>query len=182
MQKMKLRFSKVMAVSAAIFCTAAFMPIAHAQSAGPTDPQIVGIVIGANKIDISYARIALKKSHNQEVLGFAHQMIKDHTTVLDSVESLARKLGVKPAASSTGTSLTTQAKEERAKLKALSGDAFNKAYIDNEVAFHKTVIDAMKSTLIPDAKNTELKDALKGAVPLFEGHLEHAENVQKALQ
>lgn len=179
---MKLLLSRAVAVTAAVFCAAAFMPIAQAQSSEPTDPQIVGIVIGANKIDISYARIALKKSHNHQVIGFAHEMIKDHGTVLRSVEQLARKLHVKPASSSTATTLETQARAERAKLEGLSGAAFDKAYIDNEVAFHKTVIGAMNSTLIPDAKNTQLKDALKGALPVFQGHLEHAENIQKTLE
>lgn len=158
------------------------MPVTHAQNSAPTDPQIVGIVIGANKIDIGYAKIALRKSDNQQVLGFATEMVKDHTTVLKSVEQLAHKLRVKPASSSTATALGEQAKETRAKLNGLSGAAFNKAYIDNEVAFHKTVIDAMNSTLIPNAKNTQLKDALKGALPIFQGHLEHAENIQKTLQ
>lgn len=181
-RELRVLFARAAAIVAAVACAATLTPIARAQGAGPTDPQIVGIVIGANKIDIGYAKVALQKSHNKEVRAFAQQMERDHGTVLKSVENLAAKLHVTPATSSTGSALESQATETTAKLKALSGEAFNKAYIDNEVAFHTTVIDAMKSTLIPDAKNPQLKDALQGALPLFQGHLEHAENIQKTLK
>ena len=49
------------------------------------------------------------------------------------------------------------------------------------MAYHKDVINATKTVLIPDAQNAELKSALQGAEPLFEGHLLHAEHVQSAI-
>jgi putative membrane protein len=175
---------KQLTVLSAILTCAIMLPsAARAQSAakGPTDPQIVGIVEGANQIDINYAHLALQKSKNKEVRGFAQQMITDHTALQNAVKGLAAKLGVKPATSDTAKSLESQAHETMSKLKGLEGSEFDKAYVDNEIAFHKLVINANSSTLIPSANNAQLKEALQNAQPLFQGHLEHAEKVQQAL-
>jgi putative membrane protein len=168
-------------VITAITALAILTTPAQAQTTPPTDPQIVEIVEVANKIDIGYAKIALKKSKDKEVRGFAQQMVDDHSAVLKSVVDLAAKLNVKPEESDISKSLKTQAEETTKTLKADKGKAFDKAYIDNEVSYHQAVIDAMNKTLIPNAKNEQLKSALTGAVPLFEGHLEHAKKIQASL-
>jgi putative membrane protein len=152
---------------------------AYAQA--PTDPQIAGIVQAANQIDIDQAKLALKKTSNPQVKEFANQMISDHTNLKKSVNDLAKKLGVTAEDSATSKQLKQQAAESTKKLSGLSGKAFDKAYASDEAAFHKTVIDAAKTTLIPNAKNAELKSALEGAASLLQGHLEHAQQLEKSL-
>jgi putative membrane protein len=175
---------KVMALAAGLGCALGIPLFAHAQAtaAPPSDPQIVGIVIAANQIDIDYAKLALSKTKNKQVRGFAQQMVTDHSAVQKSVFDLGAKLKVTPAESDTSKSLKSQSQETTARLKSLHGAAFDKAYIDNEVGFHKAVIDAVTSVLIPNAQNGELKSALEGAVPLFQGHLEHAKKIQADLE
>jgi len=109
-------------------------------------------------------------------------MITDHSAVQQAVRDLAAKLNVTPADSETGNSLKAQAEQITQKLQGLRGKAFERAYIDNEVAYHKAVINATKTVLVPSAQNVELKSALQGAEPLFEGHLQHAERVQSGFQ
>jgi putative membrane protein len=169
-----MKFAMSLALAAAATFAA---PFASAQTA-PTDPQIVGIVIGANQIDIDHAKLALSKTHNQQVREFAQQMVTDHTAVLKSVHDLGAKLHVTPAESDTATGLKKQADETTAHLKTLSGADFDKAYVDAEVGYHKAVIQEVSTVLIPGAQNAELKSALQGAAPLFQGHLEHAEHLQ----
>lgn len=154
---------------------------AQAQAGAPTDPQIVGIVVAANQIDIDYANLAISKSKNKQVRAFAQQMVTDHSALQKSVSDLGAKLNVTPADSDTSNSLKTQAEDTTKNLKALKGKTFDKAYIDNEISYHQAVIDTVNKVLIPNAQNAELKSALSGAVPLFEGHLEHAKNVQAEL-
>ena len=170
--------------AAAIAFGIALHPVkANAQGGGaPTDPQIVGIVTTADQIDIDYAKLALSKTRNKEVRGFAQQMITDRSSVQKSVNDLAAKLDVTPAESGTSSALNAQAEQMMQKLRELKGKAFEKAYIDNEVAYHQAVINATKTVLIPSAQNAELKSALQGAEPLFEGHLQHAERVQSAVE
>ncbi|MGE5109564.1 MAG: DUF4142 domain-containing protein [Acidobacteriaceae bacterium] len=148
----------------------------------PTDPQIVQIVQTANKIDIDQAKLALAKSKNPQVKDFANQMISDHTNLEKSVADLAKKLNVTPEQSATSKQLQQQAADESKKLKSLSGKAFDKEYASHEVAFHQAVIDAASKTLIPNAKNPELKSALQGAAPLLEGHKQHAQQLEQSLQ
>lgn len=154
---------------------------AQAQAA-PTDPQIVGIVVAANQIDIDYAKSALARSKTKQIRDFAQQMVADHSALQKSVVALGAKLKVTPAESDTNTALKVQAKETTGKLKAVRGKAFDTAYIDNEIAYHQAVIDTVNKVLIPNAQNAELKSALSGSIQLFQGHLEHAKHVQAALR
>ncbi len=151
--------------------------IAAAQGAKPTDPQIAHIAYTAGQIDIQAAQLAIKKSKNKDVVAFANDMARDHKAVNDKALALVKKLKVTPEDNDTSKALSKQATAKQAELSKLSGAAFDKAYIDNEVAYHKTVDDALQSTLIPSASNAELKDLLTTGLKIFQGHLQHAEHV-----
>jgi putative membrane protein len=180
---MNLHKSKLVCTGVGLACVATFPFLAQPQGGGaPTDPQTVGIVVTANQIDIDHAKLALSKSKNPEVRDFAQQMITDHSTLQKSVGDLGSKLNVTPADSDTSKSLKSQSEQTTEKLQRLSGRAFDKAYIDNEVTYHQAVINAASSVLIPNAQNPELKSALQNAAPLFQGHLEHAKKVQADLE
>jgi putative membrane protein len=177
-----LRRHQVVSVFAVLYFVSTVLAVgAMAQGNAPTDPQIVGIVIAADEIDIDYAKLAMTKAKDEKVRSFAQQMITDHTAVQKSVLALASTLNVTPADSPTSGSLKSQAQEMMQKLRKLKSKEFEKAYIDNEVAYHQAVIGATKSVLIPSAQNPDLKSALQQALPLFEGHLQHAQRVQAAV-
>ena len=165
------------ALSAALLAGAAF-----AQSAVPTDPQIAHIAYTAGVLDVDAGKQALSKTKNPEVKAFAEQMVRDHQAVNDQALALVKKVGITPEDNATSQSLTTAAKAKRAELAKLDGAAFDKAYIANEVAFHKTVDGALAKVLIPNAKNAELKSLLQTGLKLFTGHELHAEMVAKELK
>ncbi|MGH2565045.1 MAG: DUF4142 domain-containing protein, partial [Ginsengibacter sp.] len=106
-------------------------------------------------------------------------MKKDHQAVIDQAVALVTKLGVTPKDNATTKSFLAGATKTKAMLNSKKGNAFNKAYIDNEVAYHKAAINEVENVLIPDATNSELKSLLQSALPLFKTHLAHAEMVQK---
>ena len=95
-------------------------------------------------------------------------MVKDHTAVNDQALALVKKLNVTPEDNATSKGLADQAADKQAALAKLSGTAFNKAYVDNEVAYHKTVNDALAKTLIPSASNAELKSFLETGLKIFQ--------------
>lgn len=167
-----------------LISAAAMLAIAApaAAAAGPTDPQIAHIAYTAGNIDIAAGKQALAKSHNKAIRSFAEEMVRDHSAVNDKALALVKKLHVTPEANPTSAGLTKAADAERAKLSHLHGRAFDRAYIDNEVAYHKTVNGALESTLIPNAKNAELKSLLQTGLTLFREHQEHAEQVAKDLK
>src|SRR5215469_2147516 len=180
--KLQSRRKASWAVPAIIIVFALRAVTANAQGGGPSDPQIVGIVSVADQIDIDYAKLALSKAKDQQVRDFAQQMITDHSAVQKSVDGLAAKLNVTPAGSETSNSLKTQAQQTMQKLQGLKGKDFEKAYVDNEVTYHQAVINATNTVLIPSAQNPDLKSALQGAIPLFDGHLQHAQRVRSAIE
>ena len=93
-----------------------------------------------------------------------------------------KKLKVTPEDNPTSQNLTKQADATRKKLASLNGAAFDKAYVDNEVAYHKTVNTALSDTLIPDAQNAELKSLLQSGLALFQAHQRPAEQLASQLQ
>jgi putative membrane protein len=151
------------------------------QSSLPTDPQIAAIVVTANQVDIDAGKLAESKAASKEVRDFAQLMVTGHTGVNKSAVDLVTKLQVKPEGSATSKSLKQAGDKNLAALKALSGAAFDRAYIDNEVTYHQTVLDAVDQSLIPGAKNAELKALLVQVRPAFVAHLEHAKSLQASL-
>ena len=168
----------------ALLCAAALLlGSAPALAAdGPTDPQIAHIAYTAGNIDVVAAKQALARSHNRAVRSFAQQMVRDHQAVNEKALALVKKLHVTPEDNATSQGLSKAASAELAKLARLKGAAFDREYVANEVAFHKTVNGALESTLIPSAKNGELKSLLETGLTLFREHQMHAEQVAKAMK
>jgi len=156
--------------------------VAFAQSGKPTDPQIAHIAYTAGQIDIDAAKQALAMSKNADVRAFAEGMIKDHTAVNKQALDLCKKLNVTPEDNDMSKALVKQATAKRDELAKLSGAAFDKAYIANEVAYHKTVNGALETTLIPSASNGELKSLLQTGLKIFQGHQQHAEHTASMIK
>jgi putative membrane protein len=154
---------------------------ANAQS-NLSDPEVAAVAVAANQIDIKNGELAKKKSKNSDVLNFAETMIRDHNAVLGQASDLVKKLNVTPKENSLSQKLNSDADATRKSLSSKSGAAFDKAYVDNEVAYHKAVIDAVKNVLIPDTDNAELKQLLTDVLPALDTHLEHAQMLQKKMK
>ena len=154
---------------------------ALAQGAAPNDAQIAAIVVTANQVDIDAGQYAQAHSTSKDVQGFAKLMVTDHTAVNKSAVDLATKLKLTPEENPTAQSLKKGGEDNLAKLRTLSGPAFDRAYVDHEVAYHQAVIDALDKTLIPSAKNEELKALMVKVRPAFVAHLDHAKALQAQL-
>jgi putative membrane protein len=174
-----MRLSVILALAAGPLL---LIPTARTFAQGVTDAQIASIVVTANTVDIDAGKLAKSKATNAEVKAFANQMITDHTGVNKQATELVTKLGVKPEDNSTSQGLKAGGDKNLTDLKALKGAAFDKAYIDHEVAYHQAVLDAVDKTLIPGAKNEELKALLVKVRPAFEAHLAHARQIQSSLE
>jgi len=156
--------------------------VAMAQGAKLTDPQIAHIAYTAGEIDIKAAKQALEKASNKEVKQFAEDMVRDHTAVNKQALALVKKLKVTPEDNDTSKALSKQASEKLAEFGKLKGAAFDKAYVANEVAYHKSVDSALETQLIPSASNEELKGLLQTGLKIFQGHEQHAEHVEAGLK
>ena len=146
-----------------------------------SDAQIASIVVTANQVDIDAGKLAAARASRPEVKSFGQQMVTDHTGVNKAAVDLVTRLKVSPEDNPTSQGLKAGGQKNVARLKALQGAAFDKAYVDQEVAYHQQVLDAIDKTLIPNAKNEELKALLVKVRPAFVAHLEHAKQIQASL-
>jgi putative membrane protein len=168
-------------IRGSLFCAVAAFAIGAQAQSGPTDPQIAAIVVTANHVDIDAGELARSHSASADVKQFAQLMITDHTGVNKAATDLVTRLKVTPEDNPTSQSLKKGGDENLANLKKLNGAAFDRAYVDHEVAYHQAVIDALDKTLIPSAKNDELKALLVKVRPAFVAHLDHAKHLQATL-
>jgi putative membrane protein len=152
------------------------MPIAKVFAA------FAALLLATGTADIKAAKLALGRSKNKEVIAFAKDMVRDHGAVNQKALALVKKLKVTPEDNDTSRSLVQKADEDRATLSKLHGAEFDKAYANNEVAYHKTVNGALETTLIPDASNPELKDLLSTGLKIFQGHEQHADHLVETLK
>ncbi len=168
-------------MKARVFLAALVAASGAALAQAPNDAQIAHIVVTANQVDIDAGKLAQKRAKSADVKAFAKQMVTDHSAVNKQAVALVTKLKVKPEDNATSQGLKSGGDANVKKLKGLKGDAFDKAYVDQEVTYHEAVLSAIDNVLIPNAKNAELKDLIVKVRPAIDGHLQHAKMIQAKL-
>lgn len=156
---------------------AASAPASAPAPAGLTDANIAAIVVAANNADILYADLALAKSHDKEIRAFANMVKKDHEAVNEAAVALVTRLKVTPVDNEISFDLRDNAETTRLIFRDFEGFAFDSAYADNEVTYHKKLLGAIDDALIPSARNAELKALLIQVRPAVAAHLGHAEHL-----
>ena len=134
------------------------------------DPTIIAIFDAANTVDIETGTLAAEKGVSTEVREFGKMLARDHQMVRQLGRDLAAKLHVTPTPVKDDPAVAAHA-AAMTRLRSLKGSAFDHAFLQHEVAFHKSVIDAVNSTLLPAIQNAELKALVVKVAPAFEGHM-----------
>ena len=155
-----------------------------AQSGGGSkldDPTIVAIFDAANTWDIETGNLGAQKTQNADVKALGQMLARDHETVRQQGRDLAKKLGVTPTPPGPDFQMAKDHYAAVAKLKSTTGAAFDRAFLENEVAYHKAVIDAVTNTLLPAIQNAELKALVVKVAPAFQAHMIAAQNALNKL-
>jgi putative membrane protein len=155
--------------------------MAPAAAPALTDPNIVYILDNANMLDSAAGAVAATKGTNSEVRDFGKRMMRDHHSLRQQGQDLAKKLGVTPEAPANDHSKADYDKTMSMLNGAAKGKDFDKAYIDNEVEYHKAVLETATAAL-GAAQNAELKNLIQKAAPAVQAHLDMAQGIQKKLQ
>ena len=189
-ERLSITAVAVLSLAAVVACSKPDTPAADTTPAAApapppapaiTDAQIAHIVVTADAIDSAAGALAVQKGSSKDVKDFGKTMVNDHGSVNKQAVDLATKLGVTPEDNDVSRQLKSGADANTAKLQGLSGKEFDKAYIDNEVAYHQAVADALTGKLIPGAQNAELKALLEKSLPAFAAHLARAKEIQGRL-
>jgi len=146
-----------------------------------SDANIVYILDNANKLDSSAGSIAATKGTNSEVRDFAKRMMRDHHQLRQQGQDLAKKLGVTPAAPANDNSQADYDKTMSTLNGVAKGNDFDKAYIDNEVTYHKTLLETATAAMAA-AQNAELKNLIQKAAPAVQAHLDMAQGIQSKMK
>jgi putative membrane protein len=141
-----------------------------ADAAGLDDATILAIFDQANAADIVTGRLGAKYGTSEEVRALARMVATDHVAVQQMGRDLATKLKVTPTPPDNDASAADCARAV-ALLQSRIGAEFDKAYLEYEVTFHQAVVDAIKGTLLPASKNSDLRSLLNTVLPGFERHL-----------
>jgi len=128
----------------------------------------------SNMAEVAMGKLAQSKSQNAEVKQFATKMVDDHGKALGEVQTLAQSKGV-----TLPTELDAKHKAMSAKLEKMSGDAFDKAYMQQGgVGAHKETL-AKLQTASKGAKDADVKAQVDKMIPVVQEHLKHAEQLAK---
>lgn len=146
-----------------------------------SDANIVYILDGANQLDSAAGSIAATKGTAADVRDFGKMMMRDHHVLRASGDSLAKKLGVTPAAPAGDTHAADVQKTMSMLNSAAKGKDFDKAYIDNEVIYHQAVLQTA-TTAMGAAQNSELKNFIQKAAPNIQAHYDRAKAIQAKMQ
>lgn len=170
-----------MSLAALLTSLVVSVPLALA-GPGPAldDPTIVAIFDAANTADIETAGLAAERSASREVRDFAAMLVRDHTQVRQQGRDLARRLGVTPTPPADDPSAKAHA-QAMARLRSLHGAEFDRAFLEHEAVFHRDVIAAVQSTLLPAIENPELKALVEKVAPAFRAHMLIAKKLEEQL-
>ncbi len=175
-------FTKTLLAAAAI-STVVFAASVQAKTpAELNDLEIAHVAYTADLIDIRYAHLALAISKNPAVHEFANTMIRDHNAVNEMALALLKRLDVGAKDNFLSQKLNGQSDQLVKEMSQLRGDAFNRRYAENELAYHKSVNGLVEGTFIPNIENPEVKALFEEALVIFKAHQRHAEKMVKALK
>lgn len=144
-------------------------PALPSRHAALDDATIVAIYDAANTYDIEAATLAASRASSADVRACAKMLIAAHTDARKQGRDLAHQLGVTPTPPATNP-LAADHEAAMRRLRALHGAAFDRAFLENEIAYHKAVISAVQQTLMPAIQNQKLKDLVNHVAPVFVQH------------
>jgi putative membrane protein len=128
----------------------------------------------ANIAEMQMAQLALAKSTDDQVRHFALQMQDDHAKMQDELKQAAEQLNVPvPAEPSKGAAKSME------KMKALSGDAFDQAYIKEMIKAHKEDSKAFKDEA-RDTTSPQLKEMMTRDDQTIESHLQEIQQISQS--
>ncbi len=145
-----------------------------------TDVNIVAILDAANAADSAAGNVASTKGKHSDVKSFGRDMMRDHHALRKAGQDLAKKLNLTPAMPAGDTSQAAAQNWQNTLTSTPAGDAWDKAYIDHEVAYHQAVLQTAQAAL-GAAQDTSLKALITKAAPNIEAHLKHAQAIQAKL-
>lgn len=169
--------SRSQPIAAALVLTAALLGSsveAKAQDA-LEDGEIVAVAVALNNGEIVTSEPAQTRASSEEVRSFADRMITDHTAANEQLQML----GIALVQNALSEQLTGTAVQQASALNELEGAEFDTAYMEAQLTLHRTALETLDGTLIPQAENAELRAQLEQMRAAVAEHLALAESIHQ---
>ncbi len=139
------------------------------------EPQMAHFISAAEDAEIAAATLALKQSSNETIRNLASVTLQRYSARKKDFSAALGRLKINPDDNDFSRSLADAASQHRQELAKLSGAAFDKAFIENELFYHVAVIGALETALIPSTRNRELKSFFGNCLAAYK---EQQKNIQ----
>jgi putative membrane protein len=144
-----------------------------------TDGQIAQILAAVDEAEIEQAQLALEKSTDAGVRGYASHMIEQHTAAKETGARLASQSGLQLAESPKAKELQVKGSQMLEQLKAADAKNFDITYLHAQADQHAEVLALITDQLQPAVSDATLRDHLANARAMVTQHLDKAKELQK---
>lgn len=160
-------------------------PQTTAGSATGTTTSGVGDTFGAlraiHTAEVDLGTMAQKKATDPRVRAFATRVVEDHRTRMKKDDKIMTGLGISPTDNPVSQQIKASADQEMARLEALSGTDFDRAYIDEQIKYYRSAIDTFDKDLLPNVRDPQIKAQVEQARAKANDHLKEAQDLRLAL-
>jgi len=125
--------------------------------------------------EVELGKLAAEKASSEDVKKFGQRMVDDHGKANDELKSLAQSKNI-----TLPTAPDSKDKAKMDRLSKLSGEAFDRAYMQEMVKDHKKDVNEFR-TESKSGKDPEIKSWASKTLPTLEEHLTMAESANKAV-
>jgi putative membrane protein len=146
-----------------------------------SDAEIANALLTINTEEMNLAEVALKKAQNQQVKEYARKMFKEHAQSNDKAMALRRNQNIPLEKAKSTLDMKFNVEDKVEKLANLESDKFDKRFMKSQVNMHNKVLEKLNDTLIPNAKNDQLKAMLNSTKQRVQTHLKEAKQIQSIL-
>jgi putative membrane protein len=153
-------------------------PTALAAPAATATEAFVTTVAISDMFEVEAGRLATSKAANAKVKSFGQMMVDDHSKTTNDLKAL---IDDKKVEAKLPTSLDQDHQAKLDKLKDLSGDAFDRAYIPTQVSGHEKAVDLFQN-YADTGENADLKQWAQKTLPTLKGHLDEAKKLSSEIK
>jgi putative membrane protein len=144
-----------------------------------SDANILAIIEAANTGEVQEGQLAQQRASNPQVRLFASKVTQDHRVLLEQGSNLASRMNITPSLPRDSRNMTAEHQAAVDSLKAKSGEAFDRAYLEHQIQTHETVLRKLDEVAM-DARS-DLRSFLAQVRPGFQAHLKEARDLQRNL-
>lgn len=145
------------------------------QPAPPT-PRFIHIAAQTDAFERREGRLAQAQAADPRVRDFGAMMVRDHTRTTEALKAAIARAGL-PAP--PPPQLSPDEQQEIATLAALHGQAFDHAYVEQQIRTHEQALGVMQA-YAAGGDNSVIRQAAAQTVPIVARHLHAARALQGA--